>query len=397
MHTQIRKSLVPAEHSTNVRTVHIFVLIDALGWEYIKDREFLKDLLPYRRALRTVLGFSSGAIPTILTGAWPTVTGHWNLFYYDPEGSPFRWLRYFSFVPEVILNHRITSKILQQMGRHLLGLGPLFDCFVQPTELSWFNWVERKNIYASGGISGAKSIFDHLEQEKIPHRIYTYHVAKDAEIFEIAERDIRANAGRFYFVYLSEMDMFLHTHCTHETILDDRLAWYEQRLRNLYDCAKSVDPNAMLTILSDHGMTPVRNRYDLVQEVKAAGYRLRKDYLAVYDSTMARFWFFNEAARMDITALLESTACGRVLADSELKSMGVFFEDRRFGEVVFLLDPGWIFTKSDFNGPQWNPSGMHGYDPSDRYSDAIFLSTHEPLNDVQTIADVYDCMLRAAI
>ncbi len=67
----------------------VFTLIDALGWKYLEDSPFLDDLLPYRAPLQTVLGFSSGAIPTILTGVPPAVTGHWNLFYFDPKGSPF--------------------------------------------------------------------------------------------------------------------------------------------------------------------------------------------------------------------------------------------------------------------------------------------------------------------
>ena len=43
------------------RSIEIVVLIDALGWEFIKDRKFLNDEMPYRRPLDTVLGFSSGA------------------------------------------------------------------------------------------------------------------------------------------------------------------------------------------------------------------------------------------------------------------------------------------------------------------------------------------------
>jgi hypothetical protein len=39
---------------------------------------------------------------------------------------------------------------------------------------------------------------------------------------------------------------------------------------------------------------------------------------------------------------------------------------------------------------------MHGYHPEDSYSDAIFLSSTEPPVPVQTIADVYACMQRAA-
>ena len=374
----------------------MFVLIDALGWEYLKGRSFLDDVLTYRRPLRTVLGFSSGAIPTILTGAWPSKTGHWNLFYYDPEGSPFRWLKYFRFLPDFLLNNRITSKILKEMGRHLLGLGPMFDCCVNPSLLRWFNFVEKKNIYASGGISGAQSIFDQLEKQGIPHRVYTYHHYKDAEIIQLAEKDIAARAARFYFLYLSEMDMFLHTHCADQAKLDERIAWYERQLRDLYECARGTDPGVSLTILSDHGMTPVKNHYDLMKEVAATGYKCPKYYLTVYDSTMARFWFFNETARAGITSLLGKPSCGRILSDSELRSLGVFFDDRRFGEVIFLLDPGWIFSKSDFNGPQWMPAGMHGYHPEDRYSDAIFLTNQEPGKEVRTIADVYRCMRQAA-
>src|SRR5437763_1627392 len=76
----------------------VFLLIDALGWSYLEGREFLNDALPYRQAVRTVLGFSSGAIPSMLTGVAPTEHGHWNLFYYNPTNSPFKWMRYFQWL-----------------------------------------------------------------------------------------------------------------------------------------------------------------------------------------------------------------------------------------------------------------------------------------------------------
>jgi predicted AlkP superfamily pyrophosphatase or phosphodiesterase len=379
------------------RRTHIFVLIDALGWEYLRDRSFLNDILPYRRPLRTVLGFSSGAIPTILTGAWPSVTGHWNLFYYDPKGSPFRWLKYFGFLPDFILNCRVASKILKELGRHVLGLGSLFDCCVSPSLLRWFNFVEKKNIYKRGGISGAPSIFDHLEVKGVSYRVYTYHDSTDPEIFALAAKDLASRSANFYFVYLSEMDMFLHTHCSDQRKLDEKIDWYEAELRRLYSHARGIDPQTSLTILSDHGMTPVRNHYDLMKQVASAGYKSPGDYLAIYDSTMARFWFFSQEARRELTELLGTVPCGRILNDQELQAFGVFFEDRRFGEVIFLLEPGWIFSKSDFNGPQWKPAGMHGYHPDDPYSDGIFLTNLDVSGEIRTIADVYQNMYRAGV
>src|SRR5712692_10846543 len=153
------------------RGLSVFVLIDALGWKYLEGREFLKDLLPYRVPLRTVLGFSSGAIPTILTGELPSKTGHWNLFYYDPENSPFQWIRHFRFLPDRMLDNRISRKLIKEVGKRFLGLGQLFDCCVSPRLLPWFNWVEKRNIYDHRGITGAASIFDRLAENGISHRV----------------------------------------------------------------------------------------------------------------------------------------------------------------------------------------------------------------------------------
>src|SRR5215472_5186291 len=176
------QSVPPEERMLPQEHISIFVLIDALGWKYVEGRDFFLDVLGYRQPLRTILGFSSGAIPTMLTGAPPTVNGHWNLFYYDPRGSPFRWLRHFQFLPDWLLDQRITRKLLKETGRRLLGLGPLFECCVSPRLLFLFNWVERRNIYQCGGISGARSIFDQLHEKNVPFRAYTYHHSTDAEI-----------------------------------------------------------------------------------------------------------------------------------------------------------------------------------------------------------------------
>ena len=322
--------------------------------------------------------------------------GHWNLFYYDPEGSPFRWLRRSSFVPDRILNHRVTRKGLQQLGRRVLGLGPLFDCCVSPRLLPWFNWVEKRNIYEPQGIGGAASIFDRLAVAGVPYRMYSYHQFNDAKILSLARRDIEAGRATFFFLYLCEVDAFLHHHVEDDALLKDKFAVYETALRELLATARARDPQAGFTVLSDHGMTPVRHRHDLAHDIEELGLRMPDDYLAVYDSTMARFWFFSDIARQPIIDRLAALACGRILTDDDREALGVRFRDRRYGDLVFLLDPGWLLTSSAFNAAGWMPSGMHGYHPDDPYSEAIFLSNQEPPAPMRTIADAYTCMARAA-
>src|SRR5208337_697602 len=148
------------------------------------------------------------------------------------------------------------------------------------------------NIYDREGITGAPSIFDQLAKRGVPYRVYSYHHATDAEILQQAETDLSSGQARFYFLYLSEMDLFLHHHCSEPGVVEEKIHWYEHRLRKLMTSARAIDPQATLALLSDHGMTPVKHHFDLLGAIEKLNLSMPEDYLAVYDSTMVRFWFF---------------------------------------------------------------------------------------------------------
>jgi len=372
------------------------VLIDALGWEILRGKKFLDQLLPYRQSVRTVLGFSSGAIPSLLTGKQPDQHGHWNLFYYDPEGSPFGWLRSLRHVPQTLLNHRISQKVIKELGRRLFHMGPQFECYVKPSLMSYFNWTERRCIYEPGGISGARSIFDDLSTTGLPYKTYSYHHWKDEEIFELAQNDIENSGAEFFFIYLCQLDAELHSFWTHPERLERILKRYEERLQRIFEAALYRDPNATIAVFSDHGMAPVIERFDLVKKIDELGWKMPDQYLAVYDSTMARFWYFDEDARSSITECLRVQTCGRILGVAELQDLGVHFEDRRYGETIFLLNSGNMFYRSDFHSGNWLPNGMHGYHPDDPYSDAVFLSNQQPALPLRSIRDIHGFMERAS-
>ncbi len=59
-----------------MKKIAIFMFIDAMGWEIIKNRSFLQDLLPHGSRVEMQFGYSSTAIPTILSGQKPTVHKH---------------------------------------------------------------------------------------------------------------------------------------------------------------------------------------------------------------------------------------------------------------------------------------------------------------------------------
>jgi len=377
-------------------SLHIFVLIDALGWELIRERPFLARFLTHRQPLHTLLGYSSGIIPAMLTGRSQAENGMWNLVYLDPENSPFRRLRKLGTLPVRLLDNRVGRRALTEIGRRVLGMGSNFDVCVPPQTLPWFHWAESRNIYARGGVPGQRSIFDQLHEKNIAHKIYTYKDSlSDSEILERAARDIANGGEQVYFLYLSEFDGFLHLNRGESDKITEKLAWYEEAVGRVFEAAKKRDARASLRVFSDHGMTPVKQHCDVAAIVDGCGFETPRDYLAVYDSTMARFWFFSEKARKEIRAQLSKLDYGRLLTDDELRELGVFFPDYRYGELVMLLDPGCIIAESGFNGKGWKPAGMHGYHPNDPNSEAVFLSSEEPRGSMVSVRDVFGCMQEA--
>ncbi len=375
--------------------LNLFILIDALGWELIRERPFLHEFLPHRQPLRSLLGFSSGIIPSILTGLTPAESGMWNLVYYDPVNSPFRWMRRLGALP-ALFDNRIGRRLLAEAGRRILGMGGNFDVSVPPETLPWFHWSESRNIYARGGIPGHSSIFDQLHARGITHKIYSHKDRlTDSQILTQAERSIAEGDEGFYFLYLSELDMFLHTHRKEPELIEAKLAWYEETLRRVFRVAKQRDSHAGIRIFSDHGMSPVTQHCDVAAAVSECGFQSPRDYLAVYDSTMARFWFFSEHARDTIRERLGQLNYAYLLSACELRELGVYFEDHRYGEEVLLLQPGCIIAEGGFNGRGWRPAGMHGYHPDDVYSDAVFLSSNPPQSPLATVRDVFGNMQEA--
>lgn len=370
----------------------VFVLIDAMGWAYVRDRDGLSDILPYKQELTTVLGFSSGAIPSILSGQLPQQNGHWNLFYFAPDKSPFWWLKPFTWLPKRFLNNRFPRRAIQEIARRLHKFGGFFHVYGVPVEfLPFFDICEKKDIYHPGGVPN--SIFDELEASRVRYCSYSYHDLRDEQIVRKAITDLQRPEVNFYFIYLAELDAFLHKWCGDQAKVDEAMRRYEGWIRELYQAAKAGTTKGDLGfyVLSDHGMTPKRGSCDLLREINKLGLRMPKDYLALYDSTMARFWFFNEAARSKVNACLEKIPTGHIVEEAEQREFGIYFSDHRYGETIFLMDPGILIEPSYYGAKA--PDGMHGFHPNDLFSSAAFMATQRPENPPRMLPDVHDLML----
>ena len=345
----------------------VIVLIDALGWEIVRKFNFCADMLPQSGPLETVLGYSSAAIPSLLSGQPPERHGAWAMYRYDPDKSPFKLLRYLPKLPHALQwRMRVLTKRILARRKTIRGYYDLYEIPVDV--LGYFDIAQRGDPYAPGGMSD-ETFFDRLVADGVPYKLWTYRTPEAAN-FDALLSSLEGDS-RVLFLYSADLDALMHRVGIFHNEVSTKLAQYQRHLERIVSRAAELEREATVYLFSDHGMTDVSSVVDLMGEVDKWGYRPGRDVMAFYDSTMARFWCKPEI-RDDLALRLNGTGWGHVITQDELEMFGCNFDDRSYGDVIFLLSPGGLIVPS-FMGKK--PLGaMHGYHPDDRYSKGCFLT-----------------------
>jgi predicted AlkP superfamily pyrophosphatase or phosphodiesterase len=234
------------------------------------------------------------------------------------------------------------------------------------------------------------NIFDFLVIRDV-----AYHVSapfrSESENLAALITDIRAERIDFAFLYWPELDGLLHRVGNPSPEVSAKLREYEHRIEQLLAVAREHYEEIRLYIFSDHGMANCDERLDLKGAIDTLDVKMARDYVVVYDSTMARFWFFNEHARRQITRCLSQVPQGRILSDEELDGMRSLFSDRYFGELIFLVNEGVLIVPSHMG--ERPIRAMHGYHPADKHSYAALLTNQPEIPEhIAAIPDIFNLM-----
>jgi hypothetical protein len=373
----------------------LFVFIDACGWEIIKNDSFGSAFAPNRKKLASVFGYSSTCVPSILSGRWPVEHRNWCYFVYDPKNSPFKSLRLFRWLPTAITGRRIFRRWLTRFVKVHLKFRGYFDLYNIPFKyITLFDFTEKKSPLKPGGMNRGPNIFDFLGERNI-----RYHVSapekSEPDNLEAIIKDIQSESIDFAFLYWAGLDGLLHMVGNQSPEVPAKLRLYEQWIEILMAAAKRHYSEVRLYVFSDHGMANCDELLDLKSRIEALDVQMEQDYVVVYDSTMARFWFFNDRARQVVTQALQLVPQGRILPDSELEEMRTLFPDRYFGELIFLVKEGVLIVPSHMG--ERPIRGMHGYHPKDKHSYASLLTNQTEIpQEVSAIPDIFKLMTRDA-
>lgn len=373
----------------------LFVFIDACGWEIIKRDPFLAHAAPNRRRLTSVFGYSSACVPSILSGRWPAEHRNWNFFVYDPPHSPFHFLRFLRWLPSAVTNRRRFRRLLSRLIKKRLSFRGYFDLYNIPFQhISLYDFTEKKSPLQPGGLNQGPNIFDYLTQRQMPY--FVSNPAED-EFWNLAAliTQIKSERIDFAFQYWPGLDGLLHAVGNRSPEVSVKLRVYEEWIGQMLEAAREHYAETRLYVFSDHGMANCEVLLDLKREIEALPVHVPRDYAVVYDSTMARFWFFNRRARETITRCLEKVSEGRIVPDEELEELGTRFPDRYFGELIFLVKEGVLIVPSYMGERPLR--GMHGYHPADPHSYAALCTNQDVLaDDITSIPDIFRLMTRDA-
>ena len=376
------------------KVIEIFLFIDALGWKIVNDHRFLTELLPERKKINMQFGYSSSAIPTILSGKTPSEHGHLGLFRFAPETSPFKafsrlaWL----FKPESFWNRGRIRHHLSKLLKKVYGFTGYFQLYRMPVwKLKFVDYCEKRDLFVAGGMENIANLHDTLSRKGVDFHISDWHLNDDKN-YIAAEKAIE-DGKNFLFVYTASFDGVLHDKISDTAAIKNKLDEIGKQIVHLYRKAEEYAEKVHFTVISDHGMTPLSGTVNIMDAVEKNGLVFGKDYGACFDSTMARFYYLNEKAEPVISGLMKKFP-GHFLSKEEESKYGIYRTDRIFGDAIFLLDAGIQIVPSDMGDKPQN--GMHGFAPENEHSFAMILSNTPIPEKVENVADYFNFMTERA-
>lgn len=261
-----------------------------------------------------------------------------------------------------------------------------------------FAWPAAKRALRHVGGQGANAFQVDLHTEIVagaPASPYSDLLTNFHQNRDDLRARINAESLDFAFMYWAGLDGLLHMVGNLSPEVPAKLRVYEQWIQQLLAAAREHYSEVRLYVFSDHGMANCDELVNLKATIDALPVAMERDYAVVYDSTMARFWFFNEQARKLITEALLKVPQGRIVPDDELRKMRTLFEDRYFGELIFLVKEGVLIVPSHMG--ERPIRAMHGYHPTDKHSYASLLTNQSSVpDDVTAIPHICRLMEQTA-
>lgn len=362
----------------------VVLFVDALGWRLCEARTGFAPGLQHRRAMATVLGFSSGALPTAFTGRMPQEHGRFLMYRRAAGASVFSGFERLAWLPARVRRSwrltRLLTRLVEQRG--VRGYFNLYE--VPRHRLAAFDLPEQEDIFRPGGLP-MDSIWDSLERRGLAWQGWNWRTRESEALDALRER-IRSGDDDVLFLYTAELDATLHHEGSKGDGVQAKLECYDAWLTSVQQAANERGRPLWFYLCSDHGMVDVTRTSDVRAVLAQLPDRDGCHYDVFLDSTMARFWWRESGARDRVRAVLGGEQGGHWLTPEELLAAQCAFPDHAYGDDLFLLDPGVLLVPSYMGSRPL--AAMHGYDASHPDMAALLASNRSIPGAVTRLCDL---------
>jgi len=346
----------------------VFVILDAARADYVRP-----DTMPFLHGLskdaltgtfESPPGFAQRTV--LFSGRYPDTSGNFSAFVFDPDQSPFRWVRALGPLRGAIRPRRVLFPArfgIAQVTKWLTGAYHTDPAWIPPRFLPFFRPCEDMRPVDDPGALGALSIFDLCRAHGLRYRYLAHPVSgDDDEVHDLLVRNLRGGARHdLYVAQLSATDEEAH----HAGPLSDHmehrvLPSVDEKLASIHAALTAGSDSWDLFVCGDHGMAPVERRVDVLRQLRVAQAEPGKDYVVFVNSTLAVFWYLTDKGRREVEAVLPFVPGTRLLSPQDRVRLRIPL-DRRWGDRMLAADPGVLLWPDYFHVTDSTIRGMHGY------------------------------------
>jgi len=359
----------------------LVAFVDALGPTQLDRLKERIHALEHRRDLEGILGYSSGALASVLTGAAPAEHGRMCLFTAREDDAPsiLRPLRWLGLFPRLVHERGRIRRLAARVVTRTAGLSGYVALHrVPPEEFHWLDLPEREDLFAAEEVGGVSTFLADARAAGLTVYAAPWQLP-EAERWAHAHDAIRRLRPDLAFLYAAELDAALHEGGAEGGRSDDVLDRIALHLDRAREEMAEGGGDVTTIIVGDHGMADVHRCIDPRPVVSNAGARV------FVDSTMLRLW--GDARALDATRReVERVEWPGVWLDRDaLRARRAPTERDPYGAAIFVLDEGVIFAPSYVGG---RVRGMHGYDVSSTSARAALASDQPIPSECASITDV---------
>lgn len=363
----------------------VFIIMDAGRRDYVTA-----DSMPFLHGLSqssTTGSFESPpgfAQRTVLfSGRYPDTSGNFSQFVFDPEESPFKWVRRFGPLGNLLRPRKVMfpgRMAIQKITQWKTGAFHTDPAWIPTKYMPFFAMCEDTRPMYEPGALDADSIFDLCRRHGLRFRYLAHPISgNDEEVHELLTRELRAGAPYdLYVAQFSVTDQQGHKHGPHsDAMRKGFLRQLDRRLASVHAALSAGYDTWDLFVCGDHGMGPVTREVNVLKELKRSGAKPVKDYVVFVNSTLAVLWYNTEKGREAVEAILPTIPGSHVVDDAERKRRRIPM-DRRWGDRMLAADPGVLYWPDYFHVRDSKILGMHGYlDKTEETHGAMVIATSD--------------------